>query len=480
MNKWNTVIGLEVHVELSVKTKLFCSCLVTFGAEPNTQCCEICLGLPGTLPSLNKQAVIYAVKAALALNGKISSKMQFERKNYFYPDLPKAWQTSMLRFPICRDGFLEISLPDNSIKNIRIHEIHLEEDAGKLFHDYKNGITQIDYNRCGIPLIEIVTEPDFRTSEEVISFLTELRALLIALDISDCKMQEGSLRVDINLSINKTDNLYLGTRTEMKNLNSFKSIRRAIQNEEKRQIYELESGKTISQESRRWDDATGQSFSMRLKEGAQDYRYFPEPDLPPLILSSKFIENIKKSIPELPRTKEKRFLSEYQLNPSQAKLLAETPSLALFFESVISYCHDPQETVNWIFGPIAKLLNERGIIWDKLTFSAKFLSDLILMVNSNTINRQTAAEVLNNIFGTNISPIEYVKEHHLELITDNSKIALIARQVISQNPKSVTDYLSGKEKALKFLIGQCMHILHGQGDPLSVKSNLLKIIHKTN
>lgn len=473
---WETVIGLEVHVELSTKTKLFCGCPTSFGNEPNTQCCEVCTGIPGTLPVLNTQAVEYATRAAVALNGTITPVMRFDRKNYFYPDLPKAWQTSMLWSPVCRDGFLDIPTENNGIKQIRIHEIHLEEDAGKLFHNSAEGVTQIDYNRCGVPLIEIVTGPDFSTAEEVTAFLEQLRTLLPAIGISDCKMQEGSMRADVNLSIRPLGAVTLGTRTEIKNLNSFKAIRRAIEAERLRQIQLLEQGGGIEQETRRWDDVQGKSFSMRSKEGAQDYRYFPEPDLPCITLDDKTIAAIRHALPELPAAKQARFQSAYGLEPRQAQAIACSSKLSALFEETIAICGKPQETINWLLGPVSMLLNIRGIEWEECALPAASLAELIELVSSKKISRQTAIQVLEGILQENISPKEYISIYNLGLITDEALIGKTVKEIIDANPKSVSDYLSGKENALKFLMGRCMRTLGGQADPSAVKNALLESI----
>ncbi len=470
--RWETVIGLEVHAELSTKTKLFCRCPAIFGKEPNTQCCEICTGMPGTLPVLNAQAVEYAVRAALALNGRLTPVMQFDRKHYFYPDLPKAWQTSMLWSPICRDGFLEIPTENTVKKKIRIHELHLEEDAGKLFHNIPEGTTQIDYNRCGIPLIEIVTEPDFRNPEEVTEFLTQLRILLPAIGISDGKMQEGSLRADVNLSVRPYGTNTLGTRTEMKNLNSLKAIRRAIETEQLRQIQQLEQGRVIQQETRRWDDTQGKSFPLRSKETAQDYRYFPEPDLPCIILDKETIAAIRRSMPELPHARQERFQSAYNLDKKQAQAISVSPYLSALFETTTAICGDPQETVHWLLGPVSMLLNARSMDWKTFDFSPEQLAELITLVISKKVNRQTAVQVLEGIWGTNTSPKDFIHSHKLGLITDETLIHQTIKEVIETNPKSVADYLAGKENALKFLMGRCMRILGGQGDPFIIKNKL--------
>lgn len=473
---WETVIGLEVHVELSTKTKLFCGCPTAFGSEPNTQCCEVCTGMPGTLPVLNAQAVDYALRTALALHGQISPVMRFDRKNYFYPDLPKAWQTSMLWSPVCRNGYLDIATENGEAKRIRIHELHLEEDAGKLFHNSAESITQIDYNRCGVPLIEIVTEPDFRTAEEVTSFLTQLRTLLPAIGVSDCKMQEGSLRADVNLSVRPCGAERLGTRTESKNLNSLKAIRRLIENEALRQIRLLEQGNVVEQETRRWDDAQGKSFSMRSKEGAQDYRYFPEPDLPCIAVDAAAIEAVRRSLPEVPAEKQARFQRDCKLTLQQAQAVASSAKLSALFEETAALCGNPQETVHWLLGPAAMLLNAKGLEWDDFPLPAKWIADLIKSLASKKINRQTAVQVLEGVFDSGISPKEFIRIHKLGLITDETLIIKTVKEVIAENPKSVADYLGGKENALKFLMGRCMRALGGQGDPSAIQARLAEYI----
>ena len=396
MREYETVIGLEVHCELATKTKIFCGCTTEFGGEPNTHVCPVCAGMPGTLPVLNKQVVEYALSAGVALNCDITQYCKFDRKNYFYPDLPKAYQISQLYLPICRNGHVDIEV-DGVKKSIGIHEIHMEEDAGKLIHDEWEDCTIGDYNRCGVPLIEIVSEPDMRSADEVIAYLEKLRMILQYLGVSDCKMQEGSLRADINLSVREKGSDKLGTRTEMKNMNSFKAIARAIEGEMNRQIELLEEGKSVTQETRRWDDNKCASYAMRSKEDAQDYRYFPEPDLVPIIISDEWLDEIKKNQPEFRDEKFKRYIEEYKLPEYDADILTGNKHLADLFEATTAICNNPKKVSNWLMVETMRLMKENEMEPEQLKFSPENLAKLINLAESRVINSSVAKEVLSLI-----------------------------------------------------------------------------------
>ena len=473
---WETVMGLEVHVELATKTKIFCSCTTEFGGDPNTHCCPVCTGMPGVLPSLNRQVVNYAVKAGLATNCTITQYNKFDRKNYFYPDLPKAYQVSQLYLPICRNGGIEIEAEGGGKKIIGIHEIHMEEDAGKLVHDPWTDSTMVDYNRCGVPLIEIVSEPDFRSANEVIRYLEKLKAILQFIGVSDCKMQEGSLRADINLSVRPVGSDKFGTRTEMKNMNSFKAIARAINGESKRQIEVLEEGGVVKQETRRWDDNKDASFAMRSKEDAQDYKYFPEPDLIPIEISDEFIENTRNSLPELPETKRQRYVSELGLSEYDAAQITSSKYLVALFEENLAAGYPAKEIANWIMGEVMRMLSDSGKEPEEMGFEYKYLGALIGMVQKNEITRNTAKKVFKSVFEEGCGPVKYVEENNLKTVTDTGAVKAAIEGVVAANQKSVDEYKSGKEKALQYLIGQSMRALRGKADPQTVTAILKEIL----
>lgn len=469
--EWEMIIGLEVHTELSTKTKVFCSCPTKFGAEPNTQVCEICSGLPGTLPLLNEKVVEYAVRAGTAMNCTITQYNKFDRKNYFYPDLPKAYQISQLYLPICRNGYIEL---EN--KKIGIHEIHIEEDAGKLIHDSENGCTLVDYNRCGVPLLEIVSEPDFRSAAEVIQYLERLRAVLQYTGVSDCKMQEGSLRADINLSVRPKGAERLGVRTEMKNMNSFKAIQRAIEYERKRQIEALENGGEVIQETRRWDDNKCISVAMRSKEDAQDYKYFPEPDIPPLEISDEYIENIKNSLPELPEAKKRRYMNELGLPEYDTNIITGNLYLVRLFERTAELTNNPKDSANWIMGDLMKLLNENQTLPENMDFDFDSLGKLINLVNSGKINRGTGKAVLEKVYLDKVDPEKYIEENNLALMTDTGAIRSVIEGVLESNEKSVNEYRGGKTQAFQYLIGQSMRALKGKAPAQEVQKILRELL----
>lgn len=474
--EWEIVMGLEVHTELSTKTKIFCGCSTEFGGEPNTHVCEICAGMPGTLPLLNKKVVEYAIRTGVATNCKITQNTKFDRKNYFYPDLPKAYQISQLYLPICRNGFIEVKTKDGATKKIGIHEIHMEEDAGKLIHDELEDCTLVDYNRCGVPLLEIVSEPDFRSAEEVLDYLEKLRAILQYTGVSDCKMQEGSLRCDVNLSVRPFGQKEFGTRTEMKNLNSFHAIERAIAYEAERQIELIEDGDKVTQETRRWDDNKGYSYAMRSKEDAQDYKYFPEPDLPPIEISDEQIEATKKNMPELPEQKKARYMSELSLPEYDTGIITSDIYLVRFFESTLEYCDSAKDIANWIMVDVMKLLNDSQTLTENIPIAPKALATVINMVKSNKINRGTGKKVLEKVFTDNVDPEKYVKENNLAQVTDLSAIRPVIEQVIADNEKSVSEYKAGKTQAMGYIMGQAMRALKGKAPAQEVQKILNEIL----
>jgi len=458
---WDIVIGLEIHVELSTDSKIFCGCSTAFGGEPNTQCCPVCVGMPGTLPVLNERVLEYAVKAGLAFNCEITRYNKFDRKNYFYPDLPKAYQISQLHLPFCRNGSIDIGG-----KTVRIHEIHMEEDAGKLIH--AGGKTFLDYNRCGVPLIEIVTEPDMTCAEEVNACLTSVKSMLEYLEVSDCQMQEGSLRADINLSVKPKGSAEYGTRTEMKNINSFKAIERAIQYESRRQIEVLSDGGEVSQETRRWDDNTGESYVMRSKENAPDYRYFPDPDIPPVSFDDAFIERLKAEQPEFAGEKAARFVREYGLSSKDAAVIAADKSVALLYEDTAKLA-SPKETAVWVLGEMMYLASASGA---EPQISPRVFADFVNAVTGGSINRTAGKRVFEYVFGGGDDVDGFIAENELGQISDDAGIAAIADRVIAENGSAVDDYRSGKDKAFAFLVGQVMRELKGKGNPAVVNAVL--------
>lgn len=475
--QYETVIGLEVHVELATKTKIFCGCSTEFGGEPNTHTCPVCTGMPGSLPVLNKQVVEYAMAVGLATNCKITQNCKFDRKNYFYPDNPQNYQISQLYLPICRDGHVEIET-DGEKKSIGIHEIHMEEDAGKLIHDEWEDCSLVDYNRSGVPLIEIVSEPDMRSADEVIAYLEKLRLIIQYLGASDCKLQEGSMRADVNLSIREAGAKEFGTRTEMKNLNSFKAIRRAIEGETDRQIALLEEGKEVTQETRRWDDAKEKSYPMRSKEDAQDYRYFPDPDLAPVVISDEWIQTIKDAQPELRDEKRSRYKETYGLPDYDIDILTGSKHLADIFEATIAEGAEAKEVSNWLMGETMRLVNDSEMDLEDISFAPQHLADLIAMVKSNEINRKVAKEVFEKIFKEDVDPKSYVEENGLKSMNDEGAIKGTIEQIVKDNPKSVEDYKAGKKKAIGFLVGQTMRATQGKADPGIVNKILKEILDK--
>lgn len=470
---YEVVIGLEVHVELNTATKIFCNCSTAFGAAPNTHVCPVCTGMPGVLPVMNRMVLEKAIKAGIATNCTITQQCKFDRKNYFYPDLPKAYQTSQLYLPICRNGYVEIDTPEGS-KKVRIHQIHMEEDAGKLIHGA--AATLIDYNRCGVPLLEIVSEPDMCSAEEVLAYLEKLKATMEYLNVSDCKMQEGSMRADVNLSVRRVGDPELGTRTETKNMNSFKAIARAIEYEIFRQIEVLEDGGTILQETRRWDDNKGIGYAMRSKENAHDYRYFPEPDLAPINISDETLEDIRGTIPELPDQKRTRYVEEYSLSAYDAGQLTRSRHLAGIFEQTVELCSLPKEVANFLLGDCMRLLNQDGKEPAELCFAPQNLAELIKLVQAGSINKTTAKAVFEKIYAENIDPVAYVKENGLEMMSDDGELDSLVAEIIAANPKSVADYRGGKKAAIGFLVGQVMKATKGKADAGKVNAKLQELL----
>lgn len=475
MAAFETVIGLEVHIELATATKIFCGCSTKFGGDVNTHVCEICSGMPGTLPQLNKKVVEFAVKAGTALNCEITRKNKFDRKNYFYPDLPKAYQISQLYLPICRNGHVDLNI-NGTKKVIRIHEIHMEEDAGKLVHDPASGCTLVDYNRCGVPLLEIVSEPDFRSAEEVVAYLEKLRDTMRYLGVSDCKMQEGSMRADVNLSVRPYGTEEFGTRTEMKNIASLSAIARAIAGETERQIDEIEAGRRITQETRRWDDEGGYSYAMRSKENAQDYKYFPDPDLMPVEISDEFISMIKESMPELADQKRERYVSELGLSEYDADLITASTKLVDIFEKTSDVCGSPKDAANWILTDLLKLANDEHILTEDISVDAEAVGRLIKLVKDGKVNRNTGRKVLAKVFDDGVDPEKYIEENGLAQVSDASTIEPAIKEVLDANAKAVEEYLAGNDKNFNFLVGQSMRSLRGKADPQAVRTTLQKLL----
>ena len=463
MATYEMVIGLEVHVELATRTKIFCGCTTRFGGAPNTHTCPVCTGMPGTLPVINRKVVEFAVAAGLATNCEITRYNKFDRKNYFYPDLPKAYQVSQLYLPICRNGHVDIETSAGK-KAVGIHEIHMEEDAGKLMHDPWLDQTMVDYNRCGVPLLEIVSEPDMRSAEEVIAYLTKLRQTLQYLGVSDCKMQEGSLRADVNLSVRPMGQTAFGTRTEMKNLNSFKAIGRAIEGEFRRQVELIEDGGRVLQQTRRWDDNKGASFAMRSKENAQDYRYFPEPDLPPISLTEEFIDGIRARQPEMAQEKAARYQREFGLSAYDASILTAEKPIADLFEQAASVCGRPKDAASWVMGETMAMMKEKQIAGDMLTLAPAALGRIITLVAEGKLSRQSAREVFAFAFDGGEDVDGYVKAHGLEIVADDSAYERAVDDVLARCQKDADAYRAGNQKVFGFLVGQTMKALDGKAD----------------
>ena len=474
---FEAVIGLEVHAELSTKTKIFCSCSTEFGAEPNTHVCPICMALPGALPKLNEKVVEYAVKAGLATNCSIAKDSKNDRKNYFYPDLPKSYQISQYDKPLCNHGYIEIEDDDGNLKKVRILRIHIEEDAGKLNHNEFSGGSLVDLNRAGVPLIEIVSEPDIRSSGEADRYLKKLKSILQYIDVSDCKMEEGSLRADVNVSVHKKGEPF-GTRHEMKNMNSFKSIQRAINYEIESQISDIENGKIVEQETMRWDDVAGQTFSMRNKEDAQDYRYFPEPDLVAIKLSDEYINKVKEELPELPESRKKRYIDEIGLSEKDANALVSSKAASDMFEKAGKLCNNYKAVCNWITSDISRILNEKEEEMDNIPFTAEELAELVELIDNGTISSKIGKKVLEELFENPKSPKKIIEEKGWIQISDENTIKKVVKDVLDNNPQSIADFKAGKDKALGFLVGQAMKETKGKANPKMLNEMFLEELKK--
>ena len=503
---YEVVMGLEVHVELSTKTKIFCGCSTEFGGEPNSHTCPVCMGMPGSLPVLNKGVVDRAIKTGLAFHCDLQLSNQFDRKNYFYPDLPKDYQISQLYHPVCLNGYIEIENPapgqdldefgmirddgayagdgangaftrqqgltpvKEGHKRIRLHEIHMEEDAGKLVHEAAS--TLIDYNRCGVPLLEIVSEPDFRSADEVVEYLERIREMLVYMDVSDCKMEEGSMRADVNLSVRPAGSDKFGTRTEMKNINSLKSIKNAIEYEARRQMDLLSQGGTIHQETRRWDEEKGETLVMRSKENAQDYRYFPDPDLIPIRISDRWVEEMRAAMPELPQDKRDRYISDLGLSRDTARVLTSEKALAILFDNAYEICGAARDTANAVTVDLLGLVKEQGGEVSQLTIDPVKFARIIQLISEEKINRNVGRDLIRELYLNDIDPDQYVKEHGLLMVEDTGMIASIVDEVITEFPQSVADYKSGKKQAFGFMVGQTMRKLAGKASPRAVNGIL--------
>ncbi len=474
---YETVVGLEVHSELSTKTKIFCSCPTEFGGMPNTHCCPVCMAMPGALPKLNEKVVEYAIKAGIAMNCNIAKYSKNDRKNYFYPDLPKSYQISQFDMPLCQNGYIEIET-DEGKKKIGITRIHIEEDAGKLNHDEYGKESFVDLNRAGVPLIEIVSEPDLRSAKEADAYLKKIKSILEYIEVSDCKMQEGSFRADVNVSVRKKGEKTFGTRTEMKNMNSFRAISNAIEYEATRQINVIEQGGKIEQETLRWDELQGQTMSMRDKEDAQDYRYFPEPDLGIIKITEEYIENIRKQLPELPESRKRRYIEEYKLPEYDANILTSSKYFSNLFEGAIKICHNPKSVSNWIMSDIIGILNEKEIEPEGIPFSANDLGELITLIDKGTISTSLAKKVLIEMFELQEKPSEIIKRNGWVQISDEELIKEVVKKVLEENQQSIVDYKAGKDRALGFLVGQAMKQTKGKANPRMLNQMFLEELNK--
>ena len=474
---YEVVIGCEVHVELKTKTKIFCSCPTDFGGEPNTHVCPVCLGLPGTLPVLNKKVLEYAIKAGLALNCEIAQFSKFDRKNYFYPDLTKAYQISQFDLPICKNGYIDIET-DRGKKRIGITRIHMEEDAGKLVHQGNTITTSsgslVDYNRAGVPLIEIVSEPDMRSAEEVVEFLNSLKAIIEYTGVSDARMEQGSLRCDVNLSLRPVGQIAFGTRAEIKNLNSFRSVERVIQYEINRQADILESGGKVIQETRTWDEGKGRTYSLRSKEDSDEYRYFPEPDLPPVIVMEDYIEKLRAELPEMPKEKRRRMIEKDGLPEYDAGIITASKALVDFYDAVHTHYGDAKKISNWIMGELLAKVNAEGIELNALKIQPEQMAALLKLVDSGEISGKIAKKVFAEMFETGNNPGDIIKKQGLMQISDETALKTMIEQVVETNPKSVEDYKAGKTKALGFLVGQIMKQSRGQANPAVINRLLVE------
>ena len=475
---YEMVIGLEVHSELSTKTKIFCSCPTEFGGAPNTHVCPVCMAMPGSLPVLNEKVVEYAVKAGLATNCTIAKDSKNDRKNYFYPDLPKSYQISQFDKPLCENGYIEIETSKGT-KKIGLVRIHIEEDAGKLNHDPYGGGTLVDLNRAGVPLIEIVSNPDFRSTEEVEAYLRKLKSILEYIEVSDCKMQEGSFRADVNVSVRKKGDTKFGTRTETKNMSSFRSIVREIEYEAERQVQVLENGGKVIQQTLRWDDVSGKTFPMREKENSEDYRYFPEPDLVAIKLSDEYIKNIKDNLPELPESRKKRYIEEYKLTEKEAKLLTASKYISNMFEEASKISGNIKAVANWLLSDVSRILNEKELEAENIPFSAENFAELIMLIDKGTISTAIAKKVLEEMFeDADKKPSKIIEEKGWVQISDENAIKEVVLKILAQNNQSVIDYKAGKDRALGFLVGQAMKETKGKANPQMLNKMFIEEINK--
>lgn len=474
--RYQTAIGLEVHAELLTSTKIFCSCKNEFGGEVNTRCCPVCMGFPGALPVLSDKVVELAIKVGLATNCRIAGFSRMDRKSYFYPDLPKGFQISQSDLPLCSGGYIDIEAKGET-KRIRINRIHMEEDAGKLLHSAAgSAYSLVDYNRAGVPLIEIVSEPDMQTPEEAGLYLEKLKSILEYLEVSDCKMQEGSLRCDANISLRPEWETELGAKTEIKNMNSIRALQRALEYEQARQSWLLDKGEKVIRETRRWDEDGNKTMAMRSKELAHDYRYFPEPDLAPIVIDEEKVESIRKAIPELPYQKEKRFIQEYELPAYDAKVITASKGLAEFYESCLKAYDNPKAVSNWIMGELLRIINDKGLGIEAVKIPPIYVAELLKLIEDSTISGTAAKQVFESMFENLKEPGVLVKELGLEQVSDKNAIVEIVRKIIEDNPKSVGDYKAGKDKAMAFLVGQSMKAFKGKGNPKLINKILEDIL----
>ena len=475
---YEVVIGLEIHAELKTKTKIFCSCKNEFGGEPNTHCCPVCMAMPGVLPVLNEKVVEYAVKAGLATGCTISKDSKNDRKNYFYPDTPRAYQISQFDKPLCEHGSVEIEDDNGNKKDIGILRIHIEDDAGKLNHNEFGAGSLIDLNRAGVPLIEIVSMPDMRSAKEAEKYMRKIKSVLEYIEVSDCKMEEGSLRADVNVSVRKKGAKEFGTRTEMKNMSSFRSIVSAIEYEAERQIDVIENGGKIYQTTIRWDDISGKTFAMRDKEDAQDYRYFPEPDLVAIRLSDEYIENVRKSLPELPESRRERYLTQYKLSEKDARLLTASKYLSDLFEGALKECGNAKAVANWILSDISRILNENEMEPNEIPFTSSELAKLVTLIDKGTISSAIAKKVIEELFENPQDPEIIIKEKGWIQISDEGAIKEVVMKILEANPQSVADYKGGKDRALGFLVGQAMKETKGKANPGMLNKMFLEELKK--
>lgn len=471
---YKTIVGLEIHSELMTKSKIFCGCSTEFGSDVNTNCCPICLGMPGALPVLNKRVVEFGIKAGLAFNCEISERTKMDRKNYFYPDLVKGYQISQYDMPLCKEGYIEIET-DKGPKKIEIERIHIEEDTGKSIHS-GIGDSLLDYNRAGVPLIEIVSRPDMNSAEETKQFLEKLKAVLQYIEVSDCRMEEGSLRCDVNVNVVDEETGNKTTITELKNLNSFSAAVKAIEYEEKRHIALLKEGKDTKRETRRWDEMKNETIVMRLKESVSDYRYFPEPDIVEMNIHRDWVNKIKGDLPELPHARRERFIKEYDLPEYDAGVLTDSKKLADFYEETVKLANDPKSVSNWIMGDMLRRLKDEGLEIHEIRFTSKDLADLIKLIDTGKISNKVGKKVFRTMFEEGKDPNTIVKEKGLTQISDEGEIRKMVQEVIDNNPQSIEDYNNGKDRALGFLVGQVMKASRGKANPQMVNKLLREMI----